>query len=154
MNTKKLKLSAALTVAAFSMINILSGSNPALAATQKWSWNIYGDCADYYDEYGDYAMFEEVESTCYVTAKVTPAKPARTFYLQYFDKKWVTESKIKTNSKGQVFLYPNPYDCGTSRDEYCDGAYSYRIWSPPVSGRKSMTGKTFELVFYPIDSDY
>jgi hypothetical protein len=140
---------------ALSLVVVGSGSSPALAATQKWSWDIYGDCSDYFDMYDEYAMFEEDDSyTCYVTAKVTPTKPVRTFYLQYFNKKWVTESTAKTNSKGQVYLYPDAYNCGDYGSDYCDGTYTYRIWSPAVSGQKALTGEKFELVFYPIGSDY
>lgn len=127
-------------------------SMPAEAKAQGWSWDIYGDCSDYNDQNGEYAVFEEDASyTCYVSAKVTPVKPGRTFYLQYWDKKWKTESSARTNSKGSVYLYPST-DCGTNGYEYCDGTYTYRIYSPAVSGQKAMIGTQFELTFYPIGS--
>ena len=129
-------------------------SVPASAAAQKWTWDIYGDCSDYNDMNDEYAMFEEDDSyTCYVSAKITPAKAGRVFYLQYFDKKWKTESSTKTNSKGQVWLYPSPYTCGETGDSYCDGTYTYRIYSPAVGGQKALTGQSFDLTFYPIGWD-
>lgn len=150
----KKQLIAFIWVIAAVLSTLALGQSPAQAAAQKWSWDIYGDCSDYNDEYDEYAMFEEEDNyTCYVSAKVTPTKPVRTFYLQYFDKKWKNEGSAKTNSKGQIFLYPDPYTCGDSGSDYCDGTFTYRIWSPAVAGQKALYGTTFELTFYPIGYD-
>ena len=147
-NTKTLKIASI----GLALALVFSNSVPASAAAQKWSWDIYGDCSDYNDMNDEYAMFEEDDTyTCYVSAKVTPAKPGRTFILQYFDKKWKTESSAKTNSKGQVWLYPST-TCG-EESTYCDGTFTYRIYSPAVSGQKALIGKTFDLTFYPIGWD-
>ena len=120
---------------------------PAQAAVkQTWVWDIKGDCSDYNDMYDEYAMIEdEPDWSCVVWAKVTPASIKRTFYLQYFDNKWKTEDSAKTSTKGYIYLSPDPYNC----DSYCDGSYTYRLYSPAASGQKAFTGVTFDITFYP-----
>lgn len=142
---------SAIFAASLALSSLGFASQSASAApAQKWSWDIGGDCSDYNDQNGEFAVFEEDPTyTCYVYAKVAPVKPGRIFYLQYFDKKWKTESSGRTNSKGGVVLYPST-DCGTNSFVYCDGTFTYRLYSPAITGQKALIGTEFELSFYPI----
>ncbi len=144
---------------------ILVGSTAAEGATttsstQKVSYFISGDCLDYYDEYGEYAMIEEYEDwNCLITVRVKPIKPARTVRLQWWNENegvWVTEFSGNTNSKGVAVLEFNPYceDPDTGIDNYCDGTWDYRVSVPKSGNYKATNSITWSMSFYPYDSSY
>lgn len=147
---KRFVLVTFLTSAAL-IANFFFAPSKAEAVTQTVSYYIDGDCADYYDEEGEYAFFEEEEDwTCYVTVKVKPLTPKRTIRLQYWDKKWKEENKSATSSKGSGTLYFDPY-CNDGA--YCDGTWKFRVFVDAVSGQKSTYSKSFEVSFYAISTE-
>ena len=140
---------------------LLQLSPQAIAAPQKVSYFIDGDCANYYDEEGEYAFFEsELDWTCFITVAVKPTKPARTVRLQYWSgTRWKVETTSKTNTSGRATLEFDPY---CSDGAYCDGEYKYRVFVDATSGAKSDNSTNFFINYYPevieeeefVDEDY
>lgn len=148
-----------------SICLVLVGSTAAEGATtatssQKVNYYISGDCLDYYDEYGEYAMLEEYEDwNCLITVRIKPVKPARTVKLQWWDDNegtWVTEYTGKTNSKGVATLEFDPYceDSDTGDEYYCDGTWDYRVSVIKTGNYKATNSVTWSMNFYPYDSSY
>ena len=132
-----------------ALLFAISYNSPTLASAvtaQKVSYYINGDCSDYYDEEGEYAFFEsEVDWSCYISVAIKPFKPVREVRLQFFDKKWKTESTAKTNAKGTAILDFNPYCDGV----YCDGEFKYRVLVVAANGHKGTSSNNFFIVYYP-----
>ena len=157
--TINMKIRIYLLASVFFFATTFVAINGSEAATQRISYYLDGDCSDYYEEYGEYAFFEEEPDwSCYVSVKVTGTKPARTARLQYWSgKKWMQESTSKTGTNG---LAQMDFDPTCSGGNYCDGTWKYRVYVDAVSGQKSNTSVTFNVTFYPgtqddyDDSDY
>lgn len=128
------------------MANFFFAPAKAEAATQAVTYYVNGDCSDYYDEEGEYAIFEdESDWTCYVTVKLKPLSPKRKLILQYWDKKWKTEDSITTSSKGSANLNFESYD---SDGNFYDGTWKYRIYVSAATGQKATNSSNFEVSFY------
>jgi hypothetical protein len=156
LRSRKSLILATFTLAAVLIANFFFAPSKAEAATQAVSYYINGDCSDYYDEEGEYAIFEEEEDwTCYVTVKVKPLTPKRKVILQYWDKKWKEEDSITTSTKGSANLFFDSY----CYEEFCDGKWKFRVLVPAVTGQKATNSTSFYVVFYPLsvedyDEDY
>lgn len=145
------RLIASLSSVALTATLVLVAGSPAEAARQYvTTYSLRGDCSDYYDMNEEYAMFEEEPDwSCTLVVAVKPAKPNRTVALQYFDKKWKTETSIKTNSNGIAYLNFGTL-CG---DAYCDATFTYRASVLKAAGQAAINLSSFEMNFYPIGWD-
>lgn len=152
LRSRKSLILATFTLAAVLIANFFLAPSKAEAATQAVSYYINGDCSDYYDEEGEYAIFEEEEDwTCYVTVKVKPLTPKRKVILQYWDKKWKEEDSITTSTKGSANLFFDSY----CYEEFCDGTWKFRVLVPAATGQKATNSTSFYVVFYPLSvEDY
>ena len=132
-----------------AILSTIVFTQPAEAATQRVNYYISGDCYTYYNQYYEYAMFEEVlDWDCKITVKVTPTKPARSVSLQYMSDsgKWVNEFQAKTNSKGVAVLEFDPY---CEDDYYCDGSWDYRVYVAKSGSYKATNSVVWTMNFYP-----
>lgn len=125
--------------------DIASGS-----VRQKVRWTAIGDCVDLYDEEQTTYVFVEGQN-CYFRVQVTPAKPARTVAIQYFDddsSRWITEDEKKTNKRGVALLYPS-----TTTDEgyFIDGTWEYRLGVARLGSARAELSETFWIEFVPSD---
>lgn len=59
LRSRKSLILATFTLAAVLIANFFLAPSKAKAATQAVTYYINGDCSDYYDEEGEYAIFEE-----------------------------------------------------------------------------------------------
>jgi hypothetical protein len=151
LRSRKSLIMATFTLAAVLIANFFLAPSKAEAATQAVSYYINGDCSDYYDEEGEYAIFEEEEDwTCYVTVKVKPLTPKRKVILQYWDKKWKEEDSITTSTKGSANLF---FDNYCTEDQFCDGEWKFRVLVPAVTGQKATNSTSFYVNFYPLAVD-
>ena len=151
LRSRKSLILATFTLAAALIANFFLAPSKADAAVQAVTYYINGDCSDYYDEEGEYAIFEEEEDwTCYITVKVRPLSPKRKVILQYWDKKWKQEDSVVTSSKGSAKLN---FDSYCNNDEFCDGTWKFRVFVPAASGQKSTNSTRFNVSFYPLSVD-
>lgn len=149
----QVRLVAVSFLAAALVANFFLAPTKAEAATQAVSYYVNGDCSDYYDEEGEYAIFEEEEDwTCYITVKVKPLAPKRKVTLQYWDKKWKVEDTLTTSTKGSANLYFDNYD---NDDNFYDGKWKYRVLVAAGGGQKATNSTSFEVSFYAMSvEDY
>lgn len=151
LRTRKSLIIATFLTAAALVSSFLFAPTKAEAVTQKVTYTMLGDCADYYDEEGEYAFFEDEETwDCSISVKVKPLTPKRTIRLQYWDKKWKEEDASVTNSKGSGTLRFDPY---CADEAYCDGTWKFRVYVAAASGQKATSSNSFEVSFYPIPVD-
>jgi len=151
LRSRKSLILAIFSLAAVLIANFFFAPSKAEAATQTVSYAMNGDCADYYDEEGEYAIFEEEENwSCYVTVRVKPLAPKRKVILQYWDKKWKEEDTLTTSSKGSGNLF---FDSYCTSGEFCDGEWKFRVLVPAVSGQKATNSTSFYVTFYPLAVD-
>ena len=153
LRSRKSLILATFTLAAILIANFFLAPSKAEAAAQTVSYAMNGDCADYYDEEDEYAIFEEEQDwSCYVTVKVKPLTPKRKVILQYWDKKWKEEDSITTSTKGSANLF---FDSYCNSGEFCDGEWKFRVLVPAASGQKATNSTSFYVVFYPLSvEDY
>ena len=59
LRSRKSLILATFTLVAVLIANFFLAPSKAEAATQAVTYYINGDCSDYYDEEGEYAIFEE-----------------------------------------------------------------------------------------------
>ena len=150
LRSRKSLILATFTLAAVLIANFFFAPSKAEAAAQSVSYSINGDCADYYDEEDEYAIFEdEPDWTCYITVKVKPVTPKRKVILQFWGKKWKEEDSATTSTKGSANLYFNSYCSGV----FCEGEYKFRVLVPAAGGQKSTNSNSFYVSFYPIEVD-
>ena len=151
LRSRKSLILATFTLAAVLIANFFLAPSKAKAATQAVTYYINGDCSDYYDEEGEYAIFEEEEDwTCYVSVKVKPLTPKRKVILQYWDKKWKEEDSVTTSTKGSANLF---FDSYCNSGEFCDGTWKFRVLVPAASGQKATNSSSFNISFYPLAVD-
>lgn len=156
LRSRKSLILATFTLAAVLIANFFLAPSKAEAATQTVSYAMNGDCADYYDEEDEYAIFEDEPGwTCYVTVKVKPLTPKRKVILQFWGKKWKEEDSTTTSTKGSANLYFNT----SCSDTFCEGEYKFRVLVPAATGQKATNSNSFYVNFYPAavedyDEDY
>lgn len=150
--TKRLQLIVCGVLTGVLLILFTPGHPASSAVIQKINYTIEGDCVDYYEENGEYALFEnEPDWTCYVVVKISPTKPVRSVSLQFWNgRKWLIESNAKTDTKGIAYLDFDPYTCD---DSYCEGEYKYKVVTAAAAPQKINTSKTFYVSFYPEASE-
>jgi len=151
LRSRKSLVLAIFSLAAVLIANFFLAPSKAEAATQTVSYAMNGDCADYHDEEGEYAIFEEeADWSCYVTVKVKPLTPKRKVILQYWDKKWKEEDSVTTSTKGSANLF---FDSYCTSGEFCDGEWKFRVLVPAASGQKATNSTSFYVTFYPMAVD-
>lgn len=151
LRSRKSLILATFTLVAVLIANFFLAPSKAEAAAQSVTYFINGDCSDYYDEEGEYAIFEEEEDwSCYVSVKVKPLSPKRKVILQYWDKKWKEEDSIVTSSKGSANLF---FDSYCTSGEFCDGKWKFRVLVTAATGQKTTNSTSFNIVFYPLSVD-
>jgi hypothetical protein len=145
----KLKSKLIAMAAAFALLTVGTVVAPANAATQKLFYFISGECLENYEEFGEYALWEEWGESCTLEVKVSPKSNVRTAHLQYWSEsrnKWITEASGKTNRSGSLKLNIESYCDG---DTWCDGTYTYRIYVLKKGSLKAGYSNEFEVTFYP-----
>ena len=148
----KSKLSVVSTAMLVASAILFGLPTNAMAAKQRVNFFIGGECSDNYDDFGEYAVYEEGFDECYFEIKVTKPGTTRTMLVQYFDDEfgeWVTENSARTNRRGNAVVYVETY-CGEEADAFCDGTWTYRILVPKKGAEKRKTSEEVDISFYPI----
>ncbi len=128
-----------------ALVLVFPLSSQVDAATQKTTWDAYGDCVSEYD--GTVVIREGITSECWIGVIVKPSKPVRKIALQFYeDSRWKIESESRTNAKGRALLEFVWYQ---SDGCFFDTTFSYRIAVARQGTNPATQSKSFDVSFVP-----